>query len=280
VKATTSKSNVVTQILLSAVGIILGYLLLFNKSIQILTICQILCGGLVVVGVVSIVSYFLSGDYKRIDRYGFTVGTMLILSGIIGLVRINDLTANFELYGGALSLILSVLVLQGTVQMRVLDYAVWVLNLVVTLGCVAGAFCVLAGFTAVTGLVQGFASWVLLICGCASIVSLLVTWLCILLAGRRDKKLQKEKEEEAAAQAAAQAEAAAQAAQAQAEAAAQAVAQAQSASAQYQQSPYNQPSQPAEIHHAGFETASDLPPVEEPQLEFEPSGSNHTDFQP
>ena len=180
-KTTTSKSNVVTQILLSAVGIILGYLLLFNKSIQVLTLCQILCGGLVAIGVVSIASYFLSGDYKRIDRYGFTVGTLLILSGLIGLVRINDLTANFEMYGGALSMILGVLVLQGTVQMKVLDYAVWVLNLVVTLACIAGAFCVLAGITAVTGLVQGFSSWVLLICGCASIVSLLMTWLCILL---------------------------------------------------------------------------------------------------
>ena len=275
-KTTTSKSNVVTQILLSAVGIILGYLLLFNKSIQVLTLCQILCGGLVAIGVVSIASYFLSGDYKRIDRYGFTVGTLLILSGLIGLVRINDLTANFEMYGGALSMILGVLVLQGTVQMKVLDYAVWVLNLVVTLACIAGAFCVLAGITAVTGLVQGFSSWVLLICGCASIVSLLMTWLCILLAGRRDKKREKEREEQAAAEAEAAAKAKAEA-EAQAAAAAQAAAQAQQSSSQYG---YSQASEPAEIHHSGFDSASDLPPVESPQLEFEPSEGHHTDFQP
>ena len=92
-KTTTSKSSVVTQILFSAVAIVLGYLLLFKPSIQVITLCQILCGSLVAVGVVAIVSFFLSGDFKRIDRYGFAIGTMLIILGCIGLLRINEVTA-------------------------------------------------------------------------------------------------------------------------------------------------------------------------------------------
>ena len=198
-KTSTSKSSVVTQILLAVVAIVLGYLLLFNKSVQVTTLCQILCGGLIAVGVVSIASFFISNDFKRIDRYGFALGTMLVLMGFIGLIRMEDVTAHFEIYTGILSLVLGVLVLQGTVQVKVLDYAVWVLDLVLALVCLGGAFCVLSQITAVTGLVAGFSNWLLLICGACCLFSMLVTWFCIMLAGRREKKAaaQREAEEQA-----------------------------------------------------------------------------------
>ena len=290
---TTSKSHVITQILLAAVAIVLGYLLLFNTDIQVITLCQILCGGLIIAGVVAISSYFIAGDFRRIDRYGFSIGILLILSGIIGLIRTGDLTANFEMYSGALSLVLGVLILQATVQIKVLDYAAWVLTLILTVACLAGAFCVLAGFTMITNLVPGFSSWLLLICGCTCLFCMIVTWICILLAGRREKKLEKEKEAQAAAYAAAQTEA-------QAAAQAQVQSQAQSARDEILQGEYHQiaappsgsyqPSggqapagQPAEIHHTGFDaadTSSSLPPAEDPQLVFEPSEGHHTDFDP
>ena len=174
-KSSTSKSSVITQILLAAVAIALGYLLLFGKSVALITLCQILCGGIVAIGVASIASFFLAGDYRRIDRYGFALGTMLVLMGLIGLIRINEVTANFEIYTGLVSLILGVLVLQGTVQMKVLDYPVWILNLVISLASIAGAFCVLSGITVITGKIAGFSSWILLICGCACLFSMLVT---------------------------------------------------------------------------------------------------------
>ena len=117
-KTTTDKSNVISQILLSAVAIALGYLLLFNKSMQLLTICQFLCGGMILVGVVSIISFFVSGNYKRIDRYGFTLGILMILLAGVGFLRMNELTANFDIIAGLLALILSILTLQGSVQVR------------------------------------------------------------------------------------------------------------------------------------------------------------------
>ena len=97
-KSSTSKSSVISQILLAAVAIALGYLLLFGKSVALITLCQILCGGIVAIGVASIASFFLAGDYRRIDRYGFALGTLLVLMGLIGLIRINEVTANFEIY--------------------------------------------------------------------------------------------------------------------------------------------------------------------------------------
>ena len=122
-KSSTSKSTVITQVLLAVVAGALGYLL---------------CGGLIVVGIVSIFSYFFSGDFKRIDRFGFALGVMLILLGCIGFIQMDKLTANFDMYTGLLALILGVLTLQGTVQVKVLDYAAWVLNLVLTIISIAG----------------------------------------------------------------------------------------------------------------------------------------------
>ena len=195
-KTSTSKSSVVTQISLSLVAIVLSYLLLFNKIMQVETICQILCGGLIAVGIVSIVSYFMSGDFKRIDRYGFALGTLLVLMGIIGLIRFFNDTATTEIYTGMLSLVLGVLVLQGTVQIKVLDYPVWILDLILTIVCLAGAICVLLEFTAVTNLVEGFSSWVLLVCGSCCLFSMLMTWICILLAARREEKAEEAQDSE------------------------------------------------------------------------------------
>lgn len=287
-KTSTSKSSVITQILFAAVAVALGYLLLFNKAIQITTICQILCGGLIVVGLVSIVSFFVSRDYKRIDRYGFALGTLLILLGAIGLMRSADLTNNFELYAGLFSLVLGILTLQGTVQVKVLNYAIWMINLVLTIACLAGAFCVLSGITAVTRLIAGFPNWLLLISGASCLFSLLTTWICILLAGRREKKRLKEaealKEEEARRAEQERAEAAAR--EAAAREAAEKEAAAQSAAApvygSYDIGAAAQPSEPAESHHTGFDTDPELPSssAEDPQLVFEPSEGHHTDFTP
>ncbi len=253
-KSSTSKSSVISQILLAAVAIALGYLLLFGKSVALITLCQILCGGIVAIGAASIASFFLAGDYRRIDRYGFALGTLLILMGLIGLIRINEVTANFEIYTGLVSLILGVLVLQGTVQMKVLDYPVWILNLVISLASIACLF------------------------------SMLVTWICILLAARREKKMEAEKaaaaeraeqariEAEEKAKQEEQARKAAEAAQAQAieqarrEAAALAKAEAE-AQAQAQRDEMAAKAAEAKAQ-AAEEVNNEFPPVEGPELVF------------
>ena len=278
--STTSKSSVITQILLAAVAIALGYLLLFSNAVQITTLCQILCGGLVAVGVASIASFFLAGDFKRIDRYGFAIGTLLILMGLIGLIRINDITANFEIYTGVLSLILGVLVLQGTVQMRVLDYPVWVLTLVISLACLIGSFCVLSGVTAVTDRIQNFSSWVLLICGAACLFSMLVTWICIVLAGKREKK--REAEKEAAAQREAEERAAAEE-QARREELARRVAE-NRARKEAEELARREAEAKAKLEEMARKEAqdaaqNDLPPAETPELVFGEEGSDKSDGQ-
>ena len=259
-KTSTDKSNVVTQILLSAVAIALGYLLLFDKTMQLLTLCRILCGGLVVVGVVSIISFFVSGDYKRIDRYGFTLGVLLAILGVIGFLRMNELTANFEVFAGLLALVLSILTLQGTVQVKILDYAVWVLSLLLAVICLAGSFCVMAGITPITKLVGGFAHWILLISGGSCLFSLIVTWICILLAARREKKAMKEAEEIA---------------QAVMHGDYQDIPPAQAADTTAE--PSYKPSEPAETFHTDFTPASDVPSADPSVPDVSSAGSSVPD---
>ena len=256
-KTSTDKGSVVTQVLLAAVAVALGYLLLFDKNMQILTLCRILCGGLIVVGIVSIISFFVSGDFKRIDRYGFTLGVLLAILGVIGFLRMNELTGNFEIYTGLLALVLSVLTLQGTVQVKVLDYAVWVLSLVLAIACLAGSFCVMAGITPVTQLIAGFPHWILLISGGSCLFSLIVTWICILLAARREKKAMKEAEEIA---------------QAVMHGDYQEIPPAQTVSTASE--PVYAPSEPAETFHTDFTPAADVPPTDVPPAYVTPADSS------
>ena len=168
--------------------------------------------------------------------------------------------------------------------MKVLDYPIWILNLVISLASIAGAFCVLSGITAITGRIAGFSSWILLICGCACLFSMLVTWICILLAARREKKMEAEKaaaaeraeqariEAEEKAKQEEQARKAAEAAQAQAieqarrEAAALAKAEAE-AQAQAQRDEMAAKAAEAKAQ-AAEEANNEFPPVEGPELVF------------
>ena len=285
-KASTSKSSVITQILLAVVAIALGYLLLFNTTVQVTTLCQILCGGIIAVGVASIASFFLAGDYKRIDRYGFALGTLLILVGFIGLIRIKDVTGNFEIYTGMMSLILGVLVLQGTVQMKILDYPVWILNLVISLICIAGAVAVLTVFNLVTYKVAGFPSWVLLIAGIASLFSMFVTFICIKLAARREKKIQAEQEAAAEREAQARRQAEEQARR-EAEAKALREEQARKAAEEQAQKEVEAAAQREALAQkeaaakaaAEAEAQNSFPPVESPELVFGGDDAGQTDIQ-
>ena len=236
---------------------------------------------MIAVGAASIASFFISSDFKRIDRYGFALGTLLILVGVIGLIRIKDLTSHFEIYTGLMSLILGVLVLQGTVQMKVLDYPVWILNLIISIACLGGAFCVLSGITLITERIGEFSSWVLLVCGAACLFSLFVTWICILLAARREKKQQAEREaaaeraEQARKEAEAQAQLEAERKEAEeAQARREAYERKEAEEAQARREAYarkeaeEKARREAEAAQAQLQAGEDLPPIETPELVF------------
>ena len=118
----------------------------------------------------------------------------------------------------------------------------------------------MAGITPITKLVGGFAHWILLISGGSCLFSLIVTWICILLAARREKKAMKEAEEIA---------------QAVMHGDYQEIPPAQAADTTAE--PSYKPSEPAETFHTDFTPASDVPSADPSVPDVPSAGSSVPD---
>lgn len=184
-KKPIGRSNgMIWQIALSVIGIVLSALLLFVPEIEPRTLCYILCGVLVAGGVAAVIAFFLREGYRRLRDYRFALGILLLILGCCGLLRIEEMAEAFTFYMGLTALILSVMILQGTVQLWVLKNRLWILNLILTILTLAGSTLVLANTTALFEKIPGFACWVLLITGGAGLISLLFTFLGVRGADR------------------------------------------------------------------------------------------------
>ena len=178
------------QIILSAISILLGVLFLFVPQVQVTTLCYVFCAALIVAGIVAIVSFFMSEAYKKVDDYHFASGVVLLILGICGLLRVNDLARDFETYLGLVVLILGVVILQGTVQLRVLNNVMWIVELILTVVTLFGAIVILANIKAVMNAIDGFTYWVLIVAGAASVVSLIISSLGVHRNKKKESKAQ------------------------------------------------------------------------------------------
>lgn len=186
--AGTKRDGLTIQIILSAVSILLGVLLLFVPQVQTTTLCYAFCGALIAAGVAAIVVFFVSEAYKNLHDYNFALGVVLLVLGCCGLLRVDDLAADFALYMGFTALILGVVILQSMVQMRVLQNKLWIVELILTIVSILGAVFVLADVKPVINAVEGFAYWVILIAGAASLISLLLSSIGIHRNVKKEEK--------------------------------------------------------------------------------------------
>ena len=182
------ESGLSFQIIVSAVCIMLGILLLFIPQINILTLTYVLCAALVIVGLIYILSFFIEERYRNLQDYHFALGVMLMILGICGLLRAVDLATQIAFYIGLASLVLSIFILQSTVQLKVLKSNLWIAEFILTIVSVTGSVCVLADVRALLDRVEGFSYWVLLFVGIFSLVSLLLAWIGLRLIDRKEIK--------------------------------------------------------------------------------------------
>ena len=113
------------QLGFSVVFLILGALLLFVPQMTPAILCYSLAGGVMGIGVILIVRYFLSEAYKNIQRYGFSIGVILILCGSIILARAGALSEYLILALGALMLAAAVFKLQNALDLKGIKDAYW-----------------------------------------------------------------------------------------------------------------------------------------------------------
>lgn len=118
---------------LNILFLILGVLMIVASSVTTLHICYILGFMVLAFGIVLIVRYFQTGAYRDLQRYGFSVGAMMVIIGIAVLVRATVVNEYFLFILGALMLLSAVFQLQNALDLKALKNPTWPLWLILSI---------------------------------------------------------------------------------------------------------------------------------------------------
>ncbi len=163
-------------------AILLGGLFIFLPVVDTNVICYVFCIVLVIVGIVSMVLFFNAERYRKLQSYHFAIGVLLLIIGISSLLNVEHFSANVEMYMGLVTLILGTLILQSTVQLNLVGNKLWIVGLIFSIIVNIGVIPVLSGMETITGWIEGYVYWMLLIAGVLDLISMVLTWI-----GLKDK---------------------------------------------------------------------------------------------
>ncbi len=180
----TRPDGMVMQIVTSLLCIGTGALLLFVPGVNMLYLTYCFCSALIVVGVVLIISYFVSEAYRKLNDYRFAIGVLLIILGCVELLRARILAEEIMFITGLVTLILAVIIMQSAVQMRILKSGAWTVQLLFTIVSLIGAVFVLIEFKPVMSRYPSFPYLVMVVTGSLCLISLVIEAI-VLWAVRR-----------------------------------------------------------------------------------------------
>ncbi len=153
-------------------AIVLAILVLFVQQISAELICYILCAGCIVLGLCFIMRFCLNKAYLHLHNYSLTIGLFLAILGICGLVQNAALTAVLGTIFGIYLLVLGLVLLQFSVQMKLLHRSLWVAILICAVLVIAASAVVLLRFQPVLDLLPDFSYWALLCGGALDLLAL------------------------------------------------------------------------------------------------------------
>lgn len=169
--------------------ILVGSVMLFVEGIKELYLIYMISALLIALGIGLIVKYFVTEAYRSMHDYGFSGGALIVILGGCALARSGQLTAQIAVFVGLLVLSVAVVMLQQAMQLHIMRKKVWIVVLVISLVTLLASVLLLFDIHAVTGKIDGFAYWVLLIAG-------VLTLLCMLISGIGVKVFQYQEHEE------------------------------------------------------------------------------------
>ena len=169
--------------------ILVGSVMLFVEGIKELYLIYMISAMLIALSIVLIVKYFVTEAYRSMHDYGFSGGALIVILGGCALARSGQLTAQIAVFVGLLVLSVAVVMLQQAMQLHIMRKKVWIVVLVISLVTLLASVLLLFDIHAVTGKIDGFAYWVLLIAG-------VLTLLCMLSSGIGVKVFQHQEHEE------------------------------------------------------------------------------------
>ncbi len=112
------KTRQTSVLLMAAVLSVIGALLLFVPSIELIHLTYFI-GAVAVIGAVySIVMYFTRDGFKEAENYGFSVGVLLGIVGIAVFVRAENLVEVFPSMLAGYSIFLGVILMQDALDLK------------------------------------------------------------------------------------------------------------------------------------------------------------------
>lgn len=186
------------RVAIAVVSIAIGALLLFVPAITTRIIAMSFSILLIVAGGAFITYFFTSGAFRRVRDNTFSIGVLLAILGICGLVKLDDLVTVFPFCIGLVTLLLGILMLQETVQLTVLGTKANIAEFVLTVLTVLAGIVVITDFRLILDSAPIFPELSLFIAGILTLVCLLISVIAIRAVRRRKEAEEKKAAEEAA----------------------------------------------------------------------------------
>ena len=180
--------------------ILVGGVMLFVDGIKELYLIYMISAILIALGIGLIVKYFVTEAYRSMHDYGFSGGALIVILGGCALARAGQLTAQIAAFVGLLVLSVAVVMLQQAMQLHIMRKKVWTVVLAISLVTLLASVLLLFDIHAVTGKINGFAYWVLLVAGVLTLLCMLISGIGvkIFLHQEHDEMLRMQKEQQLA----------------------------------------------------------------------------------
>ena len=124
---------------IAVIYILLGLAKIFLPGFDSIYLIGIAGVILLVIGIVLIVKYFVSGSYRDIGKYGFSIGVLGVIAGVCMLVRASEISVYFSLFLGICILLTSIIKLQNAVDLKGMDQKSWIVFLIIAIAFLAAA---------------------------------------------------------------------------------------------------------------------------------------------
>lgn len=138
-----SFAGLLIELILCAFCMLIGFLMLFVDSMKIEYFAYVIGGVLLAVGIYLILNFFVRHGYKEITNYDFSGGVLVTAIGVVVLINAKAFDLSFYLVLGIMLLILSVMIMQSTIQLLGMHGRAWWLNLIFALAILVYAILLL-----------------------------------------------------------------------------------------------------------------------------------------
>lgn len=182
----------------AALFILVGGVMLFVDGIKELYLIYMISALLIALGIGLIVKYFVTEAYRSMHDYGFSGGALIVILGGCALARAGQLATQIAAFVGLLVLSVAVVMLQQAMQLHIMRKKVWTVVLAISLVTLLSSVLLLFDIRTVTGKVEGFGYWVLLISGVLTLICMLISGIGvkIFLHQEHDELLRMQKEQQ------------------------------------------------------------------------------------